>query len=216
MKTLIVNPNSSTEMSETIDSTAKKYASQTNEITTVNIQDGPEYIWNAYYSAIQGAKVISLIERNKDKYDTFIIACGVAPGLDGSRVIAQNVIGSGEAGILTACVVANRFSFIRATRKPMPLIEAQLRDLDIAESKCASARVVGNGVDDEAVRQRHQMIDEYYQVGRACVEEDGAGALVLACAGMSDLTIYLQEKLGVPVISGVISAVKIVEQLPLS
>ena len=75
-------------------------------------------------------------------------------------------------------------------------------------------RVVGSGINDEIVKKRKEMLDVYCQVGQKCVDEDGAGALILVCAGMSDLKEYLEEHLKVPVISGVVSAVKIVEQLP--
>ena len=44
MKILIINPNTSVEMSRTIDSTAQKCASPGTEITTVNPPDGPEFI----------------------------------------------------------------------------------------------------------------------------------------------------------------------------
>jgi len=58
------------------------------------------------------------------------------------------------------------------------------------------------------------MFDVYCQVGQECVAEDDAEALVLTCAGMSDLKERLEECLKVPVFSGVESAVKIAEQLP--
>jgi Asp/Glu/hydantoin racemase len=48
-------------------------------------------------------------------------------------------------------------------------------------------------------------------VGRKCIERDGADALVLACAGMSDLKDYLEGNLKAPVTSGVEFAVKIAE-----
>ena len=55
------------------------------------------------------------------------------------------------------------------------------------------------------------MLEVYFQVGQKCIE-DGAGALVLSCAGMSDIKEHLEQRLKVPVIAGVISALKIVEQ----
>ena len=42
--------------------------------------------------------------------------------------------------------------------------------------------------------------------------KDGAGALILSCAGMSDIKELLERELKVPVIAGVISALKIAEQ----
>jgi allantoin racemase len=75
-------------------------------------------------------------------------------------------------------------------------------------------RVLGSETGDEIVKRRYQMLEAFYEVGKKCIDEDGAGALILLCAGLSDLTVCLEERLGVPVISGVISAVKIAEQLP--
>ena len=76
-------------------------------------------------------------------------------------------------------------------------------------------RVVGSGMGDEMVRRRNERFDVYCQVGQKCVEEDGAGALILTCAGMCDLKERLEERLKIPVFTGVVSAVKIAEQLPI-
>jgi len=200
-------------MSRTIDNVAKKYASPGTEITTVNPADGPEFIANAYDADLQAPKVIELVERNKNNYDCFIIACGADPGLEACRVVTKNVIGIGEAAIMTACAVAKRFSFISPLKGEVRR-RARLHCLGIDQNRCVSVRFVGSGMDDEIVRRRHEMFDVYCQVGQKCVAEDGADALVLTCAGMSDLKGRLEECLKVPVFSGVESAVKIAEQLP--
>ena len=114
---------------------------------------------------------------------------------------------------MAACAVAKLFSFI-SPLKGEARRRARLRCLGIDQNRCTSVRFVGSGVDDEVVRRRQEMFDVYCQVGQECVAEDDAEALVLTCAGMSDLKEYLEERLKVPVISGVISAVKLVEQLP--
>ncbi|MFC1977814.1 aspartate/glutamate racemase family protein [Chloroflexota bacterium] len=210
MKTLIINPNTSLAMTETIDSTAKKYAYPGTEITTVSPSDGPSFICNAYDSAIQTPKVIDVLEKNKDSYDYFILACGHDPGLDACRVVVNNIIGMGEAAIMTACSVARRFSILSTTAESARAVPDRLRSLGIDPSRFASARAVGTS--DEIVKQRHEMFDVYCQVGQQCIEEDGAGALILSCAGMSDIRERLEQHLKVPVIAGVISALKITEQ----
>ena len=55
------------------------------------------------------------------------------------------------------------------------------------------------------------MFEVYCTVGQKCIE-DGAGALIFSCAGMSDIKERLEQYLKVPVIAGVISAVRIAEQ----
>ncbi len=48
---------------------------------------------------------------------------------------------------------------------------------------------------------------------RRAITEDGAGAIVLGCAGMAGLAAVLTHELGVPVIDGVGAAVKFAEAL---
>jgi len=209
MKILIINPNSSVEMTQTIDSEAKKHAFPGTEITTVNPPDGPAFMSNDYHEAIQTPKVLDILEKNKNNYDYFILACGLDPGLDACRVVVKNIIGMGEAAIMTACALAKRFSFLSSTDEIAAGVPDRLRSLGIDLSRCASARPVGTS--DEVIRKRKEMLDHYCELGRKCIE-DGAGALILSCAGMSDIKEYLEQQLKVPVIAGVISALKIAEQ----
>jgi len=212
MRILIINPNSSVEMTETIDTEARKYASPGTEITTVNPQDAPDFIANVDQAAQLVPQIVDLIESNKTNYDYFIIACGYDPGLEECRRVTRNVIGMGEAAIMTACAVARRFSFLNTTGESAAAVPDRLRSLGIDPSRFASARPVGTS--DEIVKKRFEMFEVYYQVGQKCIEGDGAGALILSCAGMSDIKERLEQHLKVPVIAGVISAVKIAEQFP--
>jgi len=214
MRILVINPNTSREMSQTIDGAAKRYASPQTEVTTINPTDGPDFIANAYDAALQAPKVVALVEENKENYDSFIIACGADPGLEACRVVTKNVIGIGEAAIMTACAVAKRFSFLTLLEGGVATDRERLHYLGIDQVRCASVRVVGSGLDNEIVGKRHESLALYCQVGRKCVEEDGAEALVLVCAGMSDLKGKLEDCLKVPVFSGVECAVKIAEHLP--
>ena len=212
MRILMINPNTSIEMSQTIDSIAKEYASPGTEITTVNPEEGPHHLCNPYDYAIQTPRTMELIEKNKNNYDFFVIACAADPGLDACRLITRNVIGIGEASYLTACAVARKFSVIYELKQGEPIIRERIRRYGIDQSRCVSVRVIGRG-DGEIVQKRNEMFDAYYQAGKECIDKDGAGALVLACAGMADLKKPLEKALGVPAFSGVESAVKIAEQI---
>lgn len=197
-------------MTETIDKVAKKYALPGTDITTVMPPEGPAFIANAYDVALQTPKVIEFVEKNKTLYDYFIIACGFDPGVDACRQLTKNIIGIGEASIMTACTVARRFSYLNTTPASAAAVPERMKLLGIDRSRLASARALGTS--DEVVKKRHEMFDVYCRVGRQCIEEDGAGALILSCAGMSDIKERLEQHLGVFVIAGVISALKIAEQ----
>lgn len=214
MKILIINPNTSAEMTETIDKAAKKYALPGTDITTVQPAEGPAFIASDCDIALQTPRIIEIVDKNLSAYDYFIIACGFDPGIDACRKITKNVIGIGEASIMTACTVAGRFSYLNTTPASAAAVPERMRSLGVDPSRLASARPVGTS--DEIVKKRHEMLDVYCQVGRKCIEEDGAGALVLSCAGMSDIKEILEQRLEIPVIAGVISALKIAEQFSYS
>jgi allantoin racemase len=215
LKILVINPNTSSEMSKTIDKGASQAASYGTEITTVNPQDGPAFIANAYQAALQAARVVDLVEKSRMTYDCFVIACGVDPGLEACRIVSKNVVGAGEAAIMTACAVAKRFSFLSPLKGGEASKRERLRLLGIDQARCASVRVVGSGLDDEIIRKRDERFVLYHEAGQRCVDEDGASALVLTCAGMCDLEERLEKLLKIPVFSGVECAVKMAEQLPI-
>ena len=56
---------------------------------------------------------------------------------------------------------------------------------------------------------RRKLLDE---IARA-VREDRCDVVILGCAGMADLTAWLTEETGVPVIDGVAVAVRMVDSL---
>ena len=209
MRILLINPNSSAEMTGTIDSVAKKYAHPTTEITTVMVPDGPAFLDNAYLYALQTPKVLKILEENRGRYDYFVLACGSDPGIDACRVVVKNIIGIGEASIMAALSLARRFSFISSTEASAAAVPDRLRSLGVDLSRFASARPVGTS--DEVIRKRHDVFDVYCEVGQRCIQ-DGAGVLVFSCAGMSDLKERLEQRLKVPVVAGVVSAVKLAEQ----
>ena len=61
---------------------------------------------------------------------------------------------------------------------------------------------------DETRAQKNLLIEI-----KNAIEEDQCEAIILGCAGMTDLTPWLSKEAGIPVIDGVVSALKIVEAL---
>jgi allantoin racemase len=214
MRILIINPNTSQDFTQTIDATAKKHAANTTEIVTVNPEDGPDYLDTPAAQAMQIPKVIDIIRKNEKKYDAFVIACGADPGLEESRQVTPRVLGISQAAVMTACAIAPKFSFLNVVEWQKTLAADRMRRYDVEPSRCVSARCVGSGIGNDIVVNRQNKRELWYEVGKQCIEQDGAAALILSCAGTSDLREFLEERLKVPIIAGAISAVKIAEQMP--
>jgi Asp/Glu/hydantoin racemase len=214
LKILIINVNSSEEYTKVIDGVARNYATPSTEITTVKSERGKVWLGRPEDREAQVKEMSEIVQKNMNAYDGIIYACGVDIGLNTLKKISNKVIGIGEASIFTACAIANRFSILLVTNQPDDWGRERLRSIGINPDRCASSRTVGDGKTDEIVARRHELRDIWYQTAKKCVEEDGADAIINNCAMSSDLKEWLEDKLQVPVISGVIAAVKIAEQLP--
>ncbi|MBW1696640.1 MAG: aspartate/glutamate racemase family protein [Deltaproteobacteria bacterium] len=212
MRLLIVNPNTTVMMTEHISEYARQYARSDTEIVGVNPQKGPVSIEGFFDEAIASEAILDLLIQNRENYDAYIIACFGDPGLFAAREIMKApVIGIAEAAMLTACMVGYRFSVLDIMERTRPQIEDLLGRYGFGH-RCASIRAVGAKVlettqDPEIIKEK--LIKE----GKKAVEEDGAEVLLLGCAGMAGLDKSIERALNVPVLDGVVCAVKIAEGL---
>jgi len=216
MEILIINPNTTKEMTQAIERTAKANAASGTQITCVNPPEGPKAIETAYDVAIASFHVLNLIKRSENDFDAFIIACGADPGIIAAReIVRKPIAGIGESGLMTASSVANRFSILcPCVPGGETLAWEGVRALGL-EKRCASVKITGDkGVLGCFALPKDEMVEVLYRLGQEAVEADGARALMLLCAGMTGTREILEKKLKVPVVDGVISALKTVEQFP--
>ncbi|KYK28858.1 MAG: Asp/Glu/hydantoin racemase [Theionarchaea archaeon DG-70-1] len=198
MKILIINPNSDEEMTEQIQKTAERVFDE-HEIVCRPTPGAPQFI-ETYEDHINCAPgMVQLLKENEDKFDAFIIACHCDPHLDVMKEITEKpVVGIGEASMKIASMLGHSFSVISATKHSIPNKEALIRKYHL-EGVVASVRAPPDdmsGTDEE----------KYLKTARRAIEEDMAEVIVLGCAGMAGLDKRLQEKLGVPVLDGVVCA----------
>lgn len=213
MKILVINPNTTAEMTREIDKAAKRYAHDTTQIETLSPEWGPRSIEGHLEETLSAHATVEVVAANRDAYDAFVIACYGDPGLFAAReVTAAPVLGIAEASMLMACTVAHRFSVVTVIPRIVPMLGDLVRAYGL-ETRCASVRATNLSVLD-IERDPSRAADEILKVSRRAIEEDGAEAITLGCAGMGPLDKKIQEGLdGVPVIDGVAAAVKMAEAL---
>lgn len=209
----IINPNTTKEMTEGIDAAAKKYKRPETEIVTVSPDYGPATIDNFYDEALSAVGVLEEVKKGlAEGFDGFVIACFSDPGLQASREISNvPVVGIAEASMLFACTVAYRFSILSMPKRSLASTHELLRRYGL-ESRCASIRMIDVPV-LEMERGLSEMKKDLLKEARKAVKEDDAEAILLGCAGLAGLDKEFENKLGVPVIDGVVAAVKLLEAL---
>lgn len=211
MKIVVVNPNTSTAMTEGIDRAARAVAAGGTEIVAVNPADGPVSIEGWYDEAFSVPGLLAEIAAHPEA-DGFVVACFDDPGLDAARSITDRpVIGIGEAGYHVAAMVSGRFGVITTLARSIGALEHNLLKYGL-DRRCCGVRAVDLPVlalhDDPALTRAR--IGAGIEAAKA---EDRAESIVLGCAGMAELAADLTAAHGLPVIDGVAAAVKLMEGL---
>jgi allantoin racemase len=211
MRLLVVNPNTTASMTAKIGAAARAAAGQGSEIIAVNPESGPPSI-EGYFDEVFAIPGLIAEMRRAGPVDATIIACFDDTGLDAARSLSlAPVIGIGEAAFHMASLVAGKFSVVTTLSRSVPAIEHNLVRYGLA-ARCARVRAADVAVlelERPGSPARGRISRE---IDRA-IEEDGAEAIVLGCAGMADLAAELGREHGLPVVDGVAAAVKLAESL---
>jgi allantoin racemase len=211
MRILVVNPNTTRHMTETIGAAARRVASPGTEIIAINPKAGPAAIEGFYDEAMCVPGLLDII-RGTAGFDAVVIACFDDTGLDAARCVTDRpVIGIGEAAYHMASMLSNKFSVVTTLARSVPALEHNLTRYGLA-ARCARVRASDVPVlelERPGSDARGRISAE---VARA-IAEDKAEAIVLGCAGMADFAASLSAEHGLPVIDGVVAAVTLCEAM---
>lgn len=209
MRLLIVNPNTTASMTAKIAAAARAAAGPGTAIVARNPTHGPASIEGFYDEALCVPGLLEIVEAERDA-DAVIIACFDDTGLDAVRCVTDRpVVGVGEAGFHMASMLANRFSVVTTLARSVPAIEHNMHRYGLA-ARCARVRASEVAVLDLEIPGSGAAAKIAAEIARAKVE-DRAEAVVLGCAGMTDLAAQLGRDHGLPVIDGVAAAVALAE-----
>ena len=211
MRLRFVNPNATASMTAKVLVAARAAAPAGVEIEAVTSARGPAAIQGEADGRAALPGLLDEVDRALDDgVDALAIACfddtGIveARGRAGDRMV---VLGLCQAACLAALARGHRFSIVTTLAASIPVIEANLARAGLAGG---CLRVRASGVPVLALEAPGGEAAERVaaEVGRA-LREDGAGAIVLGCAGMADLARGLEARFGTPVIDGVVAAARL-------
>ena len=213
MKIRVVNPNTSAAMTARIGAAAQAVAAAGTLIEAVNPSFGAASIEDHHDDVWAAAGVTEQVHAGEAAgADAFVIACFGDPGLHAARELARGpVIGIAEAAFHAATLLATGFSIVTTLTRTC-VIAGHLVQQYGFERRCRGIHGT-----DIAVLELEDAASRAFERILACAQQalahDRSGAIVLGCAGMTDLCRALQQQLGVPVIDGVGAAVKLAESL---
>lgn len=214
MKILILNPNTSEDFTQAIYNVGEAVKSPGTEIVCLNPSRGPRSIESVYDELLSCGPCLEVLIASRAEFDGFIIACyGNHPVIHAAReMLSQPVVGIMEASLYLACAVGRTFSVISSGDRAVTMFLDAVKAFGL-EGRCASVRSTGTPVLALEGPEKLNVEELILIEARKAVEEDGAEVISLGCAGMTGLDERLKRELGVPVIDGVSSAVKLMEAL---
>ncbi|KVE29526.1 Asp/Glu racemase [Burkholderia singularis] len=213
MKIKLINPNTTQRMTDAMGRCAREVASAGTTVMAVSPPMGPPSIECHYDEALAVPGLLAEVEAGeRDGFDGYVIACFGDPGLYAARELARGpVIGIAEAAMHAASVLAPGFSVVTTLARTCA-IAWHLAERYGMRRFCRNVRATDVAVldlDKPGSAARRVIIDEC----RRALDEDGAEAIVLGCAGMAEFAHEIEHAIGAPVVEGVTAAVKWAEAL---
>lgn len=181
------------------------------EVEIASPEDGPRAIESAADAAMVFPALLESAEGWADRHDAVVIGCFSDPAVEAlGEVAGIPVIGPGEAGMLAATLLGERFAVLSSDPTP-PGLRRRIRGIGL-EGSFACEVTVGGSVAD-LIRDPDTHLPAIVERAQSCVAQ-GANVLVLGCFAMSFIP-GLPEKLtlatGVPVVNPVIAGLKAAE-----
>ncbi|MEQ8284136.1 aspartate/glutamate racemase family protein [Thalassospira sp.] len=218
-KIAVINPNMSAGFTKKVGDQAKKIVAADTDVIALNPKFGPDSIEGYYDEAFASVGLLSVIRELEatpaqltDPIGGYVVACFDDTGVDAARCLSSApVLGLCEAALRMAAAVSSRFAIVT----PMAVSVRPLEHL-VGKYGAASQCVVRSAgvrtLDFEGANAGAAYAALKNQA-EACLLNDRAEAIVLGCAGMTDIADRLRDELCVPVIDGVSAAVKMIEAM---
>jgi allantoin racemase len=207
----IINPNTTRAMTDLIGRSARVVAAPGTFVDAVQPTMGPASIESHYEEALAVPGILEQVALGEaEGADAYVVACFGDPGLDAARELARGpVIGIAEAAMHAAALVGRRFTVVTTLGRTTARARELAARYGFAEA-CVAVRaceVPVLGLEHPGARER---------LTREChraVQEDGADAIVLGCAGMAELCAVIADEVGVPVVDGVTAGTVLAQSL---
>lgn len=215
MRIHLINPNTTSGMTETIRNAGVTIAATDTRITASQPASGPVSIEGHFDEAISAVGVLDEIlrlDQETDQPDAYVLACFGDPGLLAAREATRApVIGIAEAAFHMATLISTRFSVVTTLGRTVIIAEHLLDQYGFRHHcrRVRAAEIPVLDLEDDSDSALEKIIEE----GIRARDEDGIGAIVLGCGGMANLTDTISREVGLPVVEGVTAAVKLAEAL---
>ena len=212
MRILLLNPNTTSEVTDLLHAAGSRAASPGTELVAVTARRGVPYIATRAEAQIGGVMALEMLAEAGTGFDAAIIAAFGDPGLFGAReLFSFPVIGLAEAAMLTACMVGRKFSIVTFSPTLAPWYD-ECVVMHGLEARCAGIRALDEEFQSISNVQAEKE-DALVRLANLAVERDHADVVILSGAPLAGLAEKVKNRISVPVIDPISAAVRQAETL---
>lgn len=214
MRLLIVNPNTSDEVTDLIAAEAARSAGPETRLDVRTAPRGVQYIETRLESLIAAGAVAEVVadafQDDAGRPDAVVVAAFGDPGMPALKELVDvPVVGITEAALCAAALQGTRFSVIAIS----PRITAWYRDCVESfgfGSRLASIRSITEELNGIGTVQQ-DFAETLVALANRAVCEDGADVVILAGAPLAGLARDVAHRISVPVVDGISAGVRLAE-----
>lgn len=205
MKLLLINPNSSEQITERLAASARPLLGPQDRLLALTADQGPRAVTQAAELPAAAERVLAMARQHGAQHDAVLIAISLDCGLADARaaLAPRPVIGMTEAACLMALTQGPRFGLLTVGPQMAPLYQTHVEALGL------SSRLAGLAAPElpQAYGAPAGALDpattEALATAAQALVDKGADSIVLAGAVLCGYAPALQARLGRPVLDGV-------------
>jgi allantoin racemase len=202
---LVMNPNTSAEMTAAIDHVARETAGAAARVVTRCSEHGPQTIEGPLDAALGAAGMLEVVGAYTEPFDAVVVACFSDPGVEAlRRLVRVPVIGIGAASFTQAAFISARFAIVT------PAIGTAERYAAVTAAMGLQQQFLGTYVTGLSVADFESddpAVLETLVMHARQAAKDGAECLLFGCAGIAHQTRDIEDRVGVTCIPSVAAAI---------
>ena len=207
MKILLLNPNTTNSITDTLFKTASLVKSKETELIPITADKGFPYISNKAEAQIAGVRVLEIIAKHEKDFDAIIIAAFGDPGLIAARETFQiPIVGLGEASMLSACLFGKKFSIISFTQNMKSWYQESVELLGLEKRYSGFRATEGVVLSIDEIQSLHKK--QLVKSAKDSIEIDGADVVIFAGAPLSGFKKQVENEINIPIIDCAEAAIK--------
>ena len=206
MRVLIVNPNTTEEVTRRLERAAEAVISPECELKSVTAPWGLPYIASRAEAQIGGVAVLEMLVAHHRDCDVAVIAAFGDPGLFAARELFDiPIVGMSEASMLAACGMGRNFAVVTFSETLLSWYHDCVREAGMTQ-RCCGIHALSEAFGD-VVHVASQKKQALGALVRELVEAAAPDTIILGGAPLAGLAREIAADIPVPVIDPIQAAV---------